>query len=787
MIKKYQELLQELFNAQTDFKTAKLQKDMEEKLKRLADEVSRSQAAKEFFGKVFEQTGDYDMSVRLTASVYNESGADLKKKMVEQITALFGDVDISSAIDTGTMDIDYKALRKLYNENLDNILENNRQAADRFIQDGEKASMNLIQQWLKDLQKAKTYSQQRIELAQETQRRIAEIQADKSLSADDKNKLITGYQNREAREAAKLQYNAFKDSPLYVQMFDDLDNTSKKVLITMRNRLKALGTELKDLDPTQLKEMQSRINEIDEQLVKRNPFSELVKGMKEWKKMKKSGDSAGSKSESEAEKELLDATEERIKKEKALNDVLKDEKASKDDIAKAQQEFDDALADEESKQKAVDNWKQVKDQIKKGAEEILTVMQSFSDIANGIADLSEYFGADEEDVQYWRDIADSIGKITSGIDGILQSAMSGNITGVISSAITAIPNLVMGFGDLFSGAAGKVKRANKEIKKQQKLLDQLEYAYSRLEVAIENAYGANYISDYNQQIDNLKAQQQAYLKQAEAEESKGKKKDKDKIEEYKQAAQEVADQIEDMKSQISEQMLGSSITSAAQEFAQAWLDAYKEFSNTTDAMKEKFQDMIENMIANNVIATVMEKSLQGVYDMINNMDESDFYNTSFWQKLAQEAQTASEAANNGATTLMKFLEAAGISVRDTTSDLTGISRDIATASEESINGLAAGINTQNYYISQIYAFVKMIAEGGAGSAVSGTETPTIADLVTIMNTHLAYLPSIAQNTLDTVERCERAATACEGIAKSVSRVISAKGSKAAYVINTQIV
>jgi hypothetical protein len=350
-------------------------------------------------------------------------------------------------------------------------------------------------------------------------------------------------------------------------------------------------------------------------------------------------------------------------------------------------------------------------------------------------------------------------------------------------AIGAAVGILANIGNIFS--ASKVKKANKEIEKQQKLLDQLEYAYERLENAQDSAFGANYITNYKAELKNLKAQQTAYLKQAEAERSKGKKADKDKIQEYEEAARDVADEIADMQSQIAEQMLGTDLTSAAQDFAQAWIDAYKEFSNTTDAMKEKFQDLIESMVANNVIAAVMEKALQPTFDLINSMSESDFYNKSFWEQVVAEAEKGAAAGAEGAETVMKFLESAGINLRDTSSDLTGISRDIATASEESINGLAAGINTQNFYIAQIYTYVRQIAEGNTAS-VSGAESGSIADLIAIQNEHLAYLPTIAANTAATVERCERAAVACEDFAYQIKKVISAKGTKSGYVLNTQL-
>ena len=60
----------------------------------------------------------------------------------------------------------------------------------------------------------------------------------------------------------------------------------------------------------------------------------------------------------------------------------------------------------------------------------------------------EEFGGDEEDVQYWQDIAGAMDDISSGISGIVQSAMAGNVTGIISNILTAVPKMIIGFSKI---------------------------------------------------------------------------------------------------------------------------------------------------------------------------------------------------------------------------------------------------------------------------------------------------------------------------------------------------
>ena len=79
--------------------------------------------------------------------------------------------------------------------------------------------------------------------------------------------------------------------------------------------------------------------------------------------------------------------------------------------------------------------------------------------------------------------------------------------------------------------SARIKAANKEIATQQERIERLEYAYGRLEKAMESALGTEVVQNYQERMNALMAQEIAYLKQAEAERSKGKKADQNKIKE----------------------------------------------------------------------------------------------------------------------------------------------------------------------------------------------------------------------------------------------------------------
>lgn len=774
----------------------KQQKDIEKQIKALVDRISRTKKAKEFYEKVLGMTGDYELAANIAVQLYGSNGKELGEQIKEQFRLAFAtldkpDVDVSAKIGDLIDKGRYEELRNY----IALLPEAQRKAAEDLVKTQQQMSAKQYEQWLKDLEKAKDYADKRIELSRYTANQIAAIEeriakldpaaTDYEQQKEMLQKLIDGYKSRERKEEAGLEYEQFKNSALYVQMFDDLDNASTTMLRNMKQRIEELKTSWKDLTPTQLKEMQSRLNEIDTQLAKRNPFKGLIDGIKEYRNLRKGGDTLGNKSEGAAEKALDAAAKARLEAEKEYLEILNKEGATQEEIAKAKERFDDAAADEDAAAKALEYWKKVKDAIGLSANVLFQMLNWAGDIAKGIADISEAMGADEEDVRYWNDVADALGQISGGIQDIVSAAMSGNVTGVISSTLTAIPKMFVGFTNLFS--AGKIKRANKEIKRQQELLEQLEYTYGRLEKAAERAFGNDYISNYNQRMRVLRAEQEAYLKQAEAERSKGKKEDEAKTQEYMNRARDAADQIAEMQSQIAEQMTGTDVGSAAREFAQAWLEAYASFSSTSSALKEKFDDMIKSMVVESVMAKVVSDAMQPMFDEMNEMYKRGESMTSV---LAYAMRRSSELASEldaGLRTAAAEVEAAGVSIRGLYSGgdgLKGISRDIATASEESITGLAQGVSTQNYYLSHVPQLAQNVAAmrtmmeaavvRGGGAGVNGV------DYTGLSAEAMGYLAAIERHTAETVAECRNIAARCEEEVGLLRRVIVPKGQRGAH-------
>ena len=732
----------------------KRKREMDDKLKKLPDEISRTKTAKEFFERMLGMTGDKQLSASLTVSIYGgEMGDDLGERLAkdmatkfqEQVQTYFGDIDISSAINKATGEIDPIKLEKLLTkENIEKMGKDNVIEVRKIINDLIKANADYATELFKSYEKFFDYEKRMTMVTQREEEERKKIR--KSMIPDDqKVQLEEASKKREQEQISAIEIEQLKDTADWEKTFEDLNNlgslTVKNLISLLEDYIAKKKEAGEPIAESDMKTLMNELNQLRERDAQLDPFAtikaslkDLTDATKEYNKAKKDGD----------EKGMADAQNKRAK---ALNKL----------------------------ETAVN-----------------AVASGFQNLSNLLTEFQELLGIEDDSAmgEVFNGVAKALGFVATALSTAIALTLLWNSTlwaNPLLAGVAIVSGVLGAIAGVFSAIANaKVRRANREIERQQELLDNLAYSYERLGKAQEKAFGSDYISNYEQRMANLQAQQEAYLKQAEAERSKGKKADSDKIKEYEEQARETADEIKDMQSELSEYFLVTDLTSAARDFANAWIDAYKEFGSTTDAMKSKFQDMIQNMIVESFAAKVIQSALSDIFDEIDNMTKDGVLDVSEASKIAEMTEVAVGNIDVGMTNLMNALSQAGISVRGMGSELTGISRDIATASEESILGLAAGINTQNFYISQVPTKLDTIIGLLRGENAMQGSAITLRDLVTIQNQHLSHLPSIAQHTADTVAECKQIVAETRRTADALERVIKPRGTQATHTVNTSV-
>lgn len=784
-------------------------------IERLSEEISQSRAAQDFFNNILGLTGNRDLSANLTMSVYGDLGNGLADKVKEQLNEAFRDFDVS-ALQKAITNATDEASRTVAEADLSKVtaaggisgLVNNKDyvtllrmtkylpkemqstasaLVKNLISDNEKAMVS----YAKLLMKFTDTAQQRLIIEQQTSEQIKKLNEGEAIAlanaASEAEKEMIKARTSAARQAllGERDLSIFKLSDDYIRYFSAINTMSSETAATVRNELRnamfkafqdgsisadELKKELRAIDQqfNKLKESSSLFSAylkggIEERRNKIREYADEIGGI--GAKMQKMG---GLSELSKGDKDYIDKFLKIFGKKgtktfsEAFNNAGKNVKKMGKDLSDMSDNLSEKSAEAEKNFTEIDN---IVKNVKNGIQGVSQVIEQIDDLLGGDTGISKG----------WAYVSD-FGKFA--FDG-WEKFKSGDFIGAALDSISAVLSIFQNI------QANKVERLNNEIEKQSKLIEDLSYAYGRLETAQESALGAGYIQNYRQRMQNLLAEQQAYLKQAELERAKGKKTDSDKVREYEQQARDAADKVADMMSELQEYFAGTDITSAARDFASAWIDAYKEFSSTTDAINEKFADMIQNMIVEGLAAELVRNVLQPIYDSIGKAAEDGVIDANEIASIADAVPGAIQEINTGMNALIERLKGAGIDIRQQTTGLTGISKDVATASEESILGLTAGINTQNFYISQIHANVAAILAkmGGTPVASGGVD---VKALVEIQNQHLAYLPVIAQHTADILVRCERAATACESMSRNIGRVIVPKGSQSSHQLSVTL-
>ena len=705
VLREYQSLIQSIFDTKTDIDTSQMSKNFDKAIKQLSTELKNTEAARNFYKDILGQTGDELLAQTLTISVYGDIGKDFKERIQSQLDEAFKSLskadqtpEMKAAIDT--QDFGYLL------SNLDKFS----QEWQKVLQEAASSSIQYNAKWLKDLvssyEKHKTFeeritetkqreAQQRVEIQKWEAEQIAAIDKDATKTTEEKTaakakvkatstQMQAASTSKEAKEVSNIEMEALKATYEWTKAFEDMDNVSTTTLKNLIALLTSYIDKWKDSGdaPESLKAAVQALEQAQAQITERNPYQGAIKGIKDYIKAKQTAN--------RLEKEGKKGTQEYKEAQDAMRKAMKSTEKSVNDVGNTFNTFS-------------------------------SIVSSVSDILN----LDEM--SDGEAVL--QGIAAGLTMVGTAL--VFINAMFTLLeTNPIVLAISAIIASVAALGMIMSNLS--TAGANREIEKQQQTVDALEKSYKRLEKAMEDSFGSDYIYNYQEQMKNLQAQADAYQKMADAERSKGRKADDDKIKEYEDNMDDILEKMDDMKHQLSEFFSGTDLTSAAEDFAKSWIDAYREFSSTTSAMKEKFKEMIDNMVVNSLAGQVMQNILKPVFDAIDEYSKDGALTEKEIANIAAMSVAKTEEINTAMTALMERLTAAGVNIRATGSSLSGISKDIAGASEESINALASGINTQNFYMSympnidrNVAAILVAIQGGTTSNTVAAPQTTSV--------------------------------------------------------------
>lgn len=578
------------------------------------------------------------------------------------------------------------------------------------------------------------------------------------------------------KKTGENTWKNFQGSDMYVNIFENLDHTSNRVLTAMKARLEGLRSSLKNLTPEQLKQIVEQINKIDALLVERNPYSNIGKNFKEYLKF--------AKQRKKLEEEYIDATQ----KEQILKN---DQSNANKDVQNAEIAYNNAVkkygvASKEAIQARIlwdidkERLRTITDQLvaqgkitEKQAEQIRngqklqktlqqqvqTIGQNFSDAASSVTELFDAlndWGANIEMSDEMSEVVDGLSKIGSSLESI-------DITrpfSIIKGTIGTIGGIGKTIGGIF-GWGTKDKKLQKQIENHQKEIEKLQERYSDLKDAIDNAFDIEHLAKYNDEmVKNLKTQNANLESMIKAEQDK-KKTDNDKIEEYRKQIKANNKAIEEAEQSLTEQLGGfgsqSNYKSAAEAFSEAWVDAFNEGSDALEALNNKFDEYFNTMLTKQLMNRATSKYIQPILEAFD-----------------KAVSEGSEGGNNGLDVTKKELEGIKelkdknlalfneyaknlmdvLNVKPTgSSNISALQQGIQSVTESTAQALESILNSLRYYVATQQADVRIIRDTlleKLGNSISAITQDTSSSPVLI---ELRLQTTILTDIRDTLASC----------------------------------
>lgn len=758
-IQKYQELLQELWKNATDFDTNELKKSLEEKIKRVTEEVKRSEAARGLFDSILGATGDKEIAATMTVSVYGDTGDEFYERVQKQLDAALSSVDsdkLSEELENAVAQQDFSYLVA----NIDKFGEKWRDVIQKMAEDSAKYSAGIAKNFAEAWAKIDDRAVKEQIIQQTTAEQIQKIMeaADDMMHAEG----VTSDQLDKIRDMrdkligwleGQKEIDLLKISDDYIAYFSEINVLTREQAAIVRGELRQAYFDAFNKGAIDAGTLSKNLRAIDTQFKKLSENASLLGAY-----LSNGVDGAIGKLQEYAD--TIDVIAAKMKRGDAISE------SEQSYVTNMLQMYGGKFGGESLK--GISNFDQLLSSFTKNGQGIKGAGEAFGKMGNSISTFASKAGgaiaivdmivnAVNDTVNAVQELIDELNRMRSEENKIggwyrylsdfnkyaykgWNDLKSGNGIGVLVDIINSLVSIVNNIKE------SKVKRLNEEIDRQADTIEDLDYQYARLENSIQKAFGSDYIANYNKQLDALTAKQAAYLAMAEAERAKKKSSDSEKIKEYENSAREAGDAIMDLQSKLSEFFAGTDLTSAAKDFANAWIEAYKEYGSVTTAMTEKFNDMIRSMVENSLAAKIMQELLQPIFDEIDKRALDGELSAADIATISDMATQRIPQINDAMVTLMNSLAAAGYNVRSKAGQFTGIARNIANASEESITGLAAGVNAQNFYMSYMPLIYNQVGEIlallGGGTPQTAAAGAALSANNELMMMYLSSLPDI---------------------------------------------
>lgn len=550
------------------------------------------------------------------------------------------------------------------------------------------------------------------------------------------------------KKMAKLDWQDFKGSEMYIEIFQNLEKASTKSINAILERLQSLKEGIKGLSPTEVKEIVSAMTKAEEEIEsRRGAFKALISDTKQYIKLLKERKAneqklASLQKQQEAAETMFNSNQ--IAYARLMDSYSKmaaDPNADKNELENLKTSL---AASKATMDDSEDKLKSIISKIEKLIALLNKTEKLGKNIGGNLKDIGEgftqtgsvlgqivgLFGELSPEAQKLVDTIQNVGGFLSSLgDVILNPQSFSSWLGLLSTGIS-----------LFARLFNNDDEWEERIKEQERLINRLQRAYDNLSESINNALSIPMLRDYSmaaartleQQINARRAQINAEMQKKNA--------DKDKIIQWQNEIEDMQKQIAEIHKKNLEAMGGfgsaEQYKSAAEQFVDAWFDAYKQTGSGLSGLQDTFEDFYENIVKKQMLMRGLDKLIEPVLRQIDAIIGEDYTVT---EDGAEKMKRLFEEAKPKIDEYLKsYADYFGIGKDVGLSDL---QKGIQNITEAQAAAIESYLNSLRFYVSAQLETIKAIQ--------SSIKAPDYSPIVNELKAQTAILRDI-YDTLSSV-------------------------------------
>lgn len=348
------------------------------------------------------------------------------------------------------------------------------------------------QAWIDYNREYGSYQEKRLAITQDYALKIAaaETEGEKAM-----------LKRRREDELKELDFGEFKKTVNLADVFGNLDTQSTESLSALRDKLKEyISGAAKELRPSDLKQLQDALTNIDLKLADRKPFRELKRSMDEY----------------------ANAQETVQKAQEDLNTVMAGGKVItglyRDETGKL---VTGLLTQEQAEKKlteAQENRRRKRTAMAQSLQGVAGEMSSYGQAADDVVSMLEGFGVSVDENA--KRVIEGFNTMSEGIGQFANSMLSGDIGGMISGVVNTAGGFVKTLGSLFGTDWGgqrserRYQQAKERYESYMAVLDKVIAKQKELVASMETDTLANANNSYKK-AGELLQQQEEYAREME--------------------------------------------------------------------------------------------------------------------------------------------------------------------------------------------------------------------------------------------------------------------------------